>query len=160
MVGQVVTLHIHVEVSSNKYWNLEIVAAKSAHKVKKLLDIIRSVPESCVIVLAMPRHGNEAGVDVLEPHPRGAVQLQHDHQDHQEDYQRTYLDHGEIVMSDPRGKIAKSGVLQLQGGPKVLLRVPDDGGQWRHRSGGLPLLFILVTVFGIFFRNSLKTILS
>ena len=85
MSSHVITLHVHVEIPTNKYWYLKIVGTKGADKAKKLLDIISSVPERGVIVLAMPGHRDEAWVDVLEAHPSGAVQLQHISQDHEDE---------------------------------------------------------------------------
>ena len=85
MSSHVITLHVHVEIPTNKYWYLKIVGTKGADKAKKLLDIICPVPECGVIVLAMPGHRDEARVDILEANPSGAVQLQHISQDHEED---------------------------------------------------------------------------
>ena len=63
--GQVVTLHVHVEVSPHQHWDLPVVCPQGGHKVYELLHVGRPVPESGVIVSPVPRQSNKTRIDVL-----------------------------------------------------------------------------------------------
>ena len=76
MINEVVALHVHVEVSTHEDGDVLVVVSQGGDEGEELLDIISPVQECGVIVLAMPRHGDEAWINILKPNSLCAVKLQ------------------------------------------------------------------------------------